>query len=228
MYLNIDKISFSYENSEKDIFNNLSLKIEKEGIYIIEGENGSGKSTLLKILASIINIKPEKVMLNGVCVGQKMYKKMTGYIPDTPILYDELTGYEHMNIFMDLWDMGREERKAYVGRFNEISEKLSLDTFLTEKVRVLSYGTRYKLFFTLMLSRSPKLLLLDEPFTSLDIRSQHTAIDYIKEYGKGAIVIVSSHQREIINQLSKNIYQLKNGALEEADNEEILENIYSN
>lgn len=71
---------------------------------------------------------------------------MTGYIPDTPILYDELTGYEHMNIFMDLWDMGREERKAYVGRFNEISEKLSLDTFLTEKVRVLSYGTRYKLF----------------------------------------------------------------------------------
>lgn len=79
-----------------------------------------------------------------------------------------------------------------------------------------------------MLSRSPKLLLLDEPFTSLDIRSQHTAIDYIKEYGKGAIVIVSSHQREIINQLSKNIYQLKNGALEEADNEEILENIYSN
>lgn len=146
MYLNIDKISFSYENSEKDIFNNLSLKIEKEGIYIIEGENGSGKSTLLKILASIINIKPEKVMFNGVCVGQKMYKKMTGYIPDTPILYDELTGYEHMNIFMDLWDMGREERKAYVGRFNEISEKLSLDTFLTEKVRVLSYGTRYKLF----------------------------------------------------------------------------------
>lgn len=75
MYLNIDKISFSYENSEKDIFNNLSLKIEKEGIYIIEGENGSGKSTLLKILASIINIKPEKVMFNGVCVGQKMYKK---------------------------------------------------------------------------------------------------------------------------------------------------------
>lgn len=232
MNLNIDNLSFSYSNDKKDILSNLTLKIEKEGIYIIEGINGCGKSTLLKIIASIIDVEPEKVMFNGVCVGNKMYKKMMGYIPDTPILYNELTGYEHAEIFMDLWDMTVIERKNYMERFEEVARKLSLNTFLKQKAGVLSYGTKYKLFFSLTISRNTKLLLLDEPFSSLDIKSQDVAINFIRECGKNSIIIVSSHQKEVINKLSENIYEdniyeLKNGYLEQISNEKILENIYN-
>lgn len=226
MNLNIDNLSFSY-GEEKDILNNLNLKIDREGIYVIEGINGSGKTTLLKILASIIDVESKKVMFNGISVENKMYKRMMGYIPDTPILYDELTGFEHTNVFMDLWDMKAKERNEYLDNFMDMAKRLSLDVFLEQKVRELSYGTKYKLFFSLMISRNPKLLLLDEPFASLDIRSQDIAIDYIKEYGKKSIIIVSSHQKDVINKLLAHRYELIDGCLEEKRDEKNLENIYN-
>lgn len=209
----IKNLSYSYNDGAEYVLENLSLHIDKEGIYTIEGENGSGKSTFLKILASIAEKSLGEISLCGIPLGEREYKRKVGYIPDTPILYDELTGAEHITLFAELWEMTASEKKEYQMMVGAMVRCLSLDKFMNQKVRTLSFGTKYKLFFVLMLSRKPKLLLLDEPFSSLDIKSQEKAVHLIKKYSEEAIVIMSSHQKNIIDALSEHRYLLKNRKL---------------
>lgn len=206
----VNNLSYSYGESVECVLEQVSLHIEKEGVYSIEGENGSGKSTFLKILAAIADGALGEVRLCGIPLGAREYKRRMGYIPDTPILYDELTGVEHVTLFAELWEMKSAERKEYQITVEAMARSLSLERFMERKVRTLSFGTKYKLFFVLMLARKPKLLLLDEPFNSLDIKSQEKAMDIIKKYSQEAIVILSSHQKNVIDELSGCRYILKN------------------
>lgn len=208
--LQVRNVSYAYSEGAECVLEQVSLQMEKTGVYTLEGENGSGKSTFLKILAAIIDRPQGEISLCGTAFGTRDYKRLVGYIPDTPILYEELTGLEHIVLFTELWEMDLSERKEYRATVSAMARCLSLDKFMAQKVRTLSFGTRYKLFFVLMLARKPKLLLLDEPFSSLDIKSQEKAMDIIRKYSQEAIVILSSHQKNVIDELSGCRYILKN------------------
>lgn len=158
-------------------------------------------------------------MLDGNLVGGNSYKKDMGYIPDTPILFDDLSGEEHIEIFCELWEMSSNERTEYRKCIFEFAELLNLSIYLQEKVRTYSLGTKYKLFYILVLSRKTKLLLLDEPFSSLDFVSQTIAKSLLVECAKKSIVIISSHQKELIDELSQRKFVLKNKRLGEYKDE---------
>lgn len=215
--LSIKQLSFSYvENSdEKLILHNVDWKIDKPGVYTIQGDNGSGKTTFIKLLATILETKSGSIMLDGNLVGSNSYKKDMGYIPDTPILFDDLSGEEHIEIFCELWEMSSNERTSYRKSVYELAEKLNLSIYLQEKVRTYSLGTKYKLFYILVLGRKPKLLLLDEPFSSLDFKSQKMAKSLLIECAKFSIVIISSHQKEVIEELSQGKFLIKNKRVSE-------------
>lgn len=209
----IENLSYAYGDSREYVLKKVFLHIEREGIYTLQGENGSGKSTFLKILAAIADEPLGEVRLCGIPLGTRDYKRNVGYVPDTPILYEELTGEEHVTVFMELWEMTPPERKEYQDRVGAMARALSLDQYMNQKIRTLSFGTRYKLFYTLMLSRKPKLILLDEPFGSLDIKSQDRALDMLRKYSEEAIVILSSHQKNIIDALHGKRYRLVDGKI---------------
>ncbi len=229
MELVINNLTYAYIQQAANVFETASWKLAKPGIYSIEGKNGSGKSTLFKILAGIIDVPSDaEIRLNDKSmgdrkIGERAYKSVVGYVPDTPILFDELTGEEHVTLFEELWEMTRKEREEYEGRVYALAQEMGLDRFWKQKVRTFSFGTKYKLFFVLMLSRELRLLLLDEPFTSLDAKSQEIAMGLVCRVSKTAIVILSSHQKEVIDRLSIGRYVIEDRKIKgvEAD-EEIL------
>lgn len=215
--LEICNVSYAYGEGTECVLENVSLQTEKSGVYIIEGENDSGRSAFLKMLAAIIDRPQGEISLCGVSLGTRDYKRLVGYIPDVPILYEELTGMEHIVLFMEFWEMCSSERNEYRTTVFAMARCLSLDKFMEQKVQTLSSGTRYKLFFVLMLARKPKLLLLDEPFGSLDIKSQEKAMDIIKKYSQEAIVILSSHKQHVIDALAERRYILENCEIKERE-----------
>lgn len=221
MELSIKQLSYSYvgKKDEKIILENINWKINKPGVYTIQGQNGSGKTTFIKLLATILEIKSGSILLDGNLVGGNSYKKDMGYIPDTPILFDDLSGEENIEIFCELWEMSSNERTEYRKCIFEFAELLNLSIYLQEKVRTYSLGTKYKLFYILVLSRKTKLLLLDEPFSSLDFVSQTIAKSLLVECAKKSIVIISSHQKELIDELSQRKFVLKNKRLGEYKDE---------
>lgn len=203
----------------KLILNDINWKINTPGVYTIQGENGSGKTTFMKLLATILEMKSGSILLDGNLVGENGYKKDMGYIPDTPILFDDLSGKEHIEIFCELWEMSSNERTEYRKYVFAFADKLNLSTYLQEKVRTYSLGTKYKLFYILVLSRKTKLLLLDEPFSSLDFESQTIAKSLLVECAKTSIIIISSHQKELIDELSHGRFVIKNKRLSKCKDE---------
>ena len=217
MKLSIKELSFFYPgNADKElILQDVNWQINHPGIISIEGENGSGKTTLMKLLSSLLELKEGSIMLDEKKVGSDAYKKSMGYIMDSPILFDDLTGTEHMEVFCELWEMAPAERELYQANVYEYAEKLNLSKYLCNKVRTYSLGTKYKLFYILTVSRKPTLLLLDEPFNALDFRSQEIAKEILSECAKNAIVILSSHQKELIEKLSQKRFVKKKKRIEE-------------
>lgn len=214
MKLCIKNLCYAYEVTEQEepkyIFSDVNLEIASGERVAVEGENGSGKTTLLKLLACILEIKQGKISLGDRELNSREYKKDMAYVPANPIVFDELTGVEHIGLFCDLWNKEGAEKKRYIQRVYELAEKFCLKAFMKEKVRTYSLGTRYKLFFILMAAREPRLLLLDEPLTSLDFSMQQKAVSFLKESFPESIVIMSSHQKEFIEQLATVKYKITN------------------
>lgn len=211
MDLLINKLSYSYSCKDKLILKDIELEVNNGCIISIVGDNGSGKTTLLKILAGIIEVEKEKVKLNGHLVGTKEYKSLTAYIPAIPIVFDSLTGNEHAGLFVDLWEI--KEKKNYTNRFRNLADTFGIAMFLNNKVSTYSLGTKYKLFFICMVARNPKLILMDEPLTSLDENSQKEAKEILLEIAKEAVIIFASHQKEIIIELSSVLYKIEDTKL---------------
>ena len=205
MKLSIKNLSYTYKNYEeeksREVLSNVNLEFVLGDRVIIEGENGSGKTTLLNILSCVLDMQQGEVFLDDVNIRDKRYKNYMAYVPAEPIVFEELTGTEHIGLICDLWNIKGENKKKYIDRVYELADEFHLNAFMKEKVRTYSLGTKYKLFFILMMAREPKLILLDEPFTSLDFEMQKKAVTLLKKQSANTILIISSHQKELIGQL---------------------------
>lgn len=200
--LSLKQLGFKYRKSENYVFEDINLEFKSGDIVSIEGENATGKTTLLKVIAGILNVDNEKIKLGNYKVNSREYKKSIAYISSNPTVFDVLTGVEHLELITDLWEMKGLEKRQFNEKFFELAGMLDIKKFLNEKVENYSLGTKYKLYFVCMIARSPKLILMDEPLTSLDVRSQEKAIYIIKNICKDSIVIFTSHQAEIIKKIS--------------------------
>lgn len=214
MKLSVKDLSYTYEDFEKEkskkVLSNVNLEFHSGDRVVIEGENGSGKTTFLNILSCILDMQQGEVFLDGISIRDKAYKDYMAYIPAEPIIFEELTGVEHISLICDLWNIKGEAEKQYVDRVCQMAEEFHLSADMKEKVRTYSLGTRYKLFFILMMAREPRLILLDEPFTSLDFEMQQKAVEFLKQQSAETILVMASHQKELIEQLETVKYKVIN------------------
>ncbi|CEN23685.1 ABC transporter [[Clostridium] sordellii] len=206
--LEIKNLDFKYLDGVDKVLSDINMKLKSTDIVSIEGENASGKTTLLKILAGILKIDRKKIYINKCEVGSREYKKNIAYIPANPIVFESLTGIEHMELISDLWELKGKKKLEYRSKFFEYIKQFEIEKFIDEKVENYSLGTKYKLYFICMISRSPKVLLMDEPLTSLDLKSQEKAITIIKSLSQNMIIIFSSHQSDIIEKISTKRYYI--------------------
>ena len=160
---------------------NVNLKIEEGEIFGFLGPNGAGKSTTIRLLLDLIRPTSGSAKVFGLDVNKETteIKKDIGYLPGDTYLPEDMTGMECINYYKDF---KKNVSKKYI---DELIEKLDLDT--KKRIKTYSKGNKQKLAIILAMMHKPKLLIFDEPTTSLDPLNQQTfykLIQKMKEKGK--------------------------------------------
>lgn len=211
MEFKVKKISYFY-NDNDIILQNITIAAKKGDSLSISGLNGSGKTTLLKLLSGFIKPIKGTITYCGKSIYTKGYREIMAYIPAEPCVFEGLTGIEHEGICIDLWNLDEIE---YNSEYMEICRILNVTKHLNKKMSECSLGTKYKVYLALMLARRPKILFMDEPFSSMDEDSRKAVILYLKKIIPRTIIFFASHSDEIIKELANCRYKIENGVLYE-------------
>ena len=205
--ITLQHINFSYH--QKKILQDLSFS-QKSGTCIgLVGANGCGKSTLLSILAGIRKPTSGTYLLEGNRATQKKIRMEIGYVPQENPLIPDLTVKDNLA----LWYAGTSYSYQKDMR-DGILSMLNMDSFLTVPVHKLSGGMKKRVSFAIALANHPKLLLLDEPSTALDLICKKEIRTYLENYKKqGGTILFTTHDKGELD-LCDELYGFQNGTLQ--------------
>ena len=186
------------------------------------GPNGSGKSTTIKMITGLIRPSSGEVRFDGRRVDGDLrwYKRRLGYVPEEPYLYDHLSGFEYLVMVAKLRSL---LSKDFAGRINGLLRLFSL--YEDRDVQIASYskGMRQKVLLSAALMHNPDLILLDEPFSGLDVGSALILRSLIKELARrGKVVLFSSHELETVERICSHVVILHHGKVVADDSIERL------
>jgi ABC-type multidrug transport system ATPase subunit len=172
------------------------------------GHNGSGKSTLLRMVSGLLEPTEGEVEIAGWPVGSVPARATTSFLPDEPVLYDDLSVREHVEYVSRLhggdgWDDYAED----------VALRLGLGERLDDLPARFSRGLRQKTSLLLGIVRPFSVLLVDEPFVGLDAPGKATLLELLDEiHGDGAAVVVATHDPEFVERVDRSI-ALRDGEL---------------
>jgi ABC-type multidrug transport system ATPase subunit len=170
----------------------VSASFEASRLYGILGDNGAGKTTLLRILAGLVPPTRGEISILGKKNPREVCREF-GYMAHPSLLYDEMTGMENLRYFARLYGLEDEARCA------QVIAAVGLDPALQRPVGQYSQGMRQRMSLARALLNDPRILLLDEPFSNVDIRS---AREMVKLLGgmrdQGKTIFVVTHQASLL------------------------------
>lgn len=183
----------------------VSVNLERGRCYVLVGENGAGKSTLLRILAGLLRPTHGTVRLFGGLEAHEARERI-GYMSHAPMLYDELTGEENLRYFASLYA----DRKCLAPV--EALRQVGLDPTLARPLGNYSQGMRQRTSLARVLLTEPELLLLDEPFSNMDVESAHQMVELLANFRQGnRTIVLTTHQREQAAPIADWVLALKAG-----------------
>ena len=177
----------------------VTVRVGEGERVIVVGPNGSGKTTLLRITAGLLEPSSGQIEVVGAPPGSLPARAATSYVPDTPVLYDDLSVAEHLEY------VGRlHGNEAWEDSAEELVERLGLEERVDDLPARFSRGLRQKTSIALGLVRPFSLLLVDEPFVGLDAGGRQALLELLDESAAaGAAVVVATHQLEFVDQASR-------------------------
>ncbi|MDN5107729.1 ATP-binding cassette domain-containing protein [Aliarcobacter butzleri] len=191
------KLYYQYKNSQKPIINNLNFELYAQSKSAIIGQSGCGKSTLLKLLAPLIQPNSGEVFNNS---------KTIGYMFQDAYLYPWLNVYQNVVIGLKIL-----KKPIIKEEIIKLLTWLGLEEYINNKIIELSGGQRQRVSLARTLAISPEVLLLDEPFSSLDPDTTRVLCEDINEYcekNKATLLIVT-HNYEEAKILANDIYRFE-------------------
>lgn len=193
--------------------NQIDLTIKTGEIFGLLGPNGSGKSTTMKMLLGLVQPDAGSVTVLGLDVQKDpvAVKQMIGYVPESPRLYEFLTGIEYLDFVGDVYGMQAAEKKA---RINEYLKALQLEGREGDMITGYSEGMKQKIALIAAFLHRPKLLIMDEPLNALDPRSARIVKDFLQELkAQGVTTIISTHVLEIAQAMCDRVGIMYQGKL---------------
>lgn len=191
------------------------------------GPNGSGKSTTIKMITGLIDPTAGEILFRGERIDRHLieYRQRFGYVPEEPQIYPHLTSIEYLRMIGELRDLPE-------GRLNEkIEGFLRLFSLYEDRhIAMSSYskGMRQKVLLAGAILHNPDLLLLDEPFSGLDIGSVLILRDLVRTLAsRGKTVLLSSHEFDTIERVCSHVIILNNGRIAANDSIKQLRSLMS-
>jgi len=218
--LTVEIINVSKKFNNNFALKDINLKIFDGEILGLLGPNGSGKSTLLKLILGMLKPDTGKIIVYGYDVSKDALnvRKITGYVPEDPRLYEFLTGMEYLDFKCNIYGVNNTDLVYDYLKIFEIYDKKD------EMISSYSLGMKRKLSIIAALIHKPRLLLLDEPLNGLDPKSARIFKDILLELKKRTTIIFSTHILEIAQAICDKIVILDKGqVVSVASLKEILE-----
>lgn len=197
--IKIENLSYSYLNTKA--LENVNLTIKSDDFLAIIGPNGGGKSTLLKLILQLLPIQTGKLKKN-------IKNSEIGYVPqntnlnmDFPITALEVVLMGHIKRKRKLFGYTKEDIFCALNSLKQVG----MEELANKKIGDLSGGQRQRVFIARALCSSPKILMLDEPTASIDVKGQQDIYDLLKELNKTIAIVVVSHDLSILLNYAKDV-----------------------
>lgn len=193
--------------------NKLNLRVAAGEIYGFIGPNGAGKTTTIRMMGGILAPTSGTVQIGGINMGTHPVecKKMIGFIPDRPFLYEKLTGMEFLKFSADLYSVDRNvfQQKAVL-----LLKQFALLNWADELIEAYSHGMKQRLIIASALLHDPQVLIIDEPMVGLDPEAVHMVKDILKDLAsRQTTIFVSTHTLSIAEDLCHRIGLIHRGNL---------------
>jgi len=188
----------------------VSVEFEAGRCYVLLGENGAGKSTLLRILAGLLRPSFGRVTVFGESEPHDARARI-GYMSHAPMLYDELTALENLRYFASLYRDQKDGGRACLDPA-EALRQVGLAPTLDRPFGHYSQGMRQRTSLARVLLSAPELLLLDEPFSNMDVASARQMVELLSGFRHGSrTIILTTHQRDLAAPIADFILTLHAG-----------------
>jgi ABC-2 type transport system ATP-binding protein len=189
------------------------------------GPNGSGKSTTMKMITALIDMTSGHILFRGKPIQDDLiaYKRRMGYVPEEPQLYNHLSGAEYLTMVAQLRELPEKETSQ---RIDGLLRLFSLYDDRHASISGYSKGMRQKVLIIAALLHNPDLILLDEPFSGLDVASGLVLRSLIGELAaRGKVVLFSSHELDTVERICSRVVILHRGKLVADDSIERLRSL---
>jgi len=177
------------------------------------GPNGSGKSTTMKMITGLMEPTSGKILFRGEPIDRDLigYKQRMGYVPEEPHLYAHLSGLEYLIMVGQLRNL---PAKATADCIDGLLRSFNLHGDRQAPISAYSKGMRQKVLLSAALLHNPDLLLLDEPFSGLDVGTGLVLRSLIQELAaRGKVVLFSSHELETVERVCSHVVILHRGKI---------------
>jgi ABC-2 type transport system ATP-binding protein len=189
------------------------------------GPNGSGKTTTMKIVTGLIEMTLGQVLFQGKPIQDDLvgYKRRMGYVPEEPYLYHHLSGLEYLTMVSQLRNLPQREA---LDRIDGLLRMLALYDDRHASISGYSKGMRQKVLIAAAIMHNPELVLLDEPFSGLDVGSALVLRSLIQELAaRGKVVLFSSHELDTVERVCSHVLILHRGKVVADDSIENLRSL---
>lgn len=207
--LEVENLTGGY--TRKSVLKDVSFSIEKGELVGLIGLNGAGKSTTIKHIIGIMQPKSGTIRLNGRTFGEDIdaYRSAFSYIPETPVLYEELTLREHLELTAMAYGL---EQQVFEQRSAALLKEFRMEKRLKWFPSHFSKGMRQKVMIMSAFLVDPDLYIIDEPFVGLDPLGIKSLLDQMEQQKRsGASVLMSTHILSTAERYCDRIILLHNG-----------------
>jgi ABC-2 type transport system ATP-binding protein len=192
---------------------NLSLNVPKGTIFGFIGPNGAGKTTTIKMMAGLLQPTKGKIFINGLEMAKEPseVKKIIGFIPDRPFLYEKLSGREFLRFKAGLYRM-KEDRLD--DRIAELLNLFELSDWGDELIESYSHGMKQRIIIASAMIHEPKIIIVDEPMVGLDPKGVKLVKEIFKEWASdGATIFMSTHTLALAQEVCHQITVVNKGRI---------------
>jgi len=201
----------NYENVRA--LDGVSFDVDEGEVFGLLGPNGAGKSTCMKIFVGLVKADQGTALVENVDVSLRPLeaKKLVGFLPEYPMLFENLTGREFVTMMGMMRGMAKQDVDS---RLEEFAKSLAIDEQMDALLGTYSKGMRQKISFTAAVIHDPPVLILDEPTSGLDPRFGRYIKNIIRTMGKeGHTVLLSTHITSVAEELCRRIAIIDHGSI---------------